>query len=391
MSDMFYKVQQVSWTEDGSRQVDDHLVSCEGSGRVIVTLRSYSNPSHRKSNFKCCDIGFLSCSGCDAYFKLCVTQSVSSSAHSCNIGTSKTPVVGNKDDHRFNIRKEFAFTSFRRQPLNLQLEVWDWDKISDDDKVETLKRSVTPWTSSPVHYRERLTLQSNPRRVTVTLDMEVYCDKNYYGPSCSAKCVPRDDSSGHYTCDDQGRKVCRRHWYGNANFPMARKSAYRGGLVPSVRRTAFLTTTLTAGITTVAHDGSKVCLYGWHGENCTVFCVAQDDDQRGHYTCDNEGNKVCMDGYRPPDCTDCLLGRYGANCSLTCLTNDTSPSQQGYYYCTENGVKHCSPWWYGPECLEHCVPHDDSVHGHYTCDERDGRKVCRDGWEGPSCLDRKQN
>ena len=37
----------------------------------------------------------------------------------------------------------------------------------------------------------------------------------------------------------------------DANFPMARKSAYRGGLVPSVRRTAFLTTTLTAGITTV--------------------------------------------------------------------------------------------------------------------------------------------
>ena len=138
-----------------------------------------------------------------------------------------------------------------------------------------------------------------------------------------------------------------------------------------------------------APDGSKTCLDGWFGENCTVFCFPRDDEQ-GHYTCDKEGNKVCLDGYRPPECINCLLGRYGANCSFTCLGNDTSTFQQGYYYCTKDGAKNCNRWWYGPTCLQYCVPHDDSMHGHYTCDARDGSKVCRPGWEGPSCLDPKQ-
>lgn len=162
----------------------------------------------------------------------------------------------------------------------------------------------------------------------------------WFGTECKAHCIPHDDDdNGHYSC---------------------------------------------------APDGSKTCLEGWFGGNCTVFCVPRDDDQLGHYTCDKEGNKVCLDGYRPPECIDCLLGRYGANCSLTCLGNDTSIFQQGYYYCTEDGAKNCNRWWYGPACLQYCVPHDDNMHGHYTCDKRDGRKVCRPGWEGPSCLDRKQ-
>ena len=162
----------------------------------------------------------------------------------------------------------------------------------------------------------------------------------WFGSECKAHCIPHDDDvNGHYSC---------------------------------------------------APDGSKTCLAGWFGDNCTVFCVPQ-DDERGHYTCDKEGNKVCLDGYRPPECLNCLLGRYGANCSLTCLGNDTSTFQQGYYYCTDDGAKNCNRWWYGPACSEYCVPHDDSMHGHYTCDERDGSKVCGPGWEGPSCLDRKQN
>lgn len=161
----------------------------------------------------------------------------------------------------------------------------------------------------------------------------------WFGSECKAHCIPHDDDvNGHYSC---------------------------------------------------APDGNKTCLARWFGENCTVFCVPR-DDERGHYTCDKEGYRVCLDGYRPPECLNCLLGRYGANCSLTCLGNDTSTFQQGSYYCTDDGAKNCNRWWHGPTCSQYCVPHDDSMHGHYTCDERDGSKVCRLGWEGSSCLDRNQ-
>ena len=88
--------------------------SCEGTGHVVVTFKSYRNPTHRKSNGNCCDFKWFGkvCNPCDAYFKLCVADSPSSS--SCNIGQAQTGVVGDKDNHHnINIRKDFAFNSFR--------------------------------------------------------------------------------------------------------------------------------------------------------------------------------------------------------------------------------------------------------------------------------------
>ena len=82
-----------------------------------MTLRKYKNPLHRMSNGKCCDhlmFNFGRCYPCDAYFKLCVSQSVTgSSAYSCNIGRSKTGVVGDRDNHTPNIRRVFSFGTFQ--------------------------------------------------------------------------------------------------------------------------------------------------------------------------------------------------------------------------------------------------------------------------------------
>ena len=86
-------------------------------GRAVITLKSYRNPTHRMSNGKCCDhlvFNFGRCYPCDAYFKMCVTQSGSGSTHSCNLGRSQTGVVGHNDNHHnINIRREFAFHSFQ--------------------------------------------------------------------------------------------------------------------------------------------------------------------------------------------------------------------------------------------------------------------------------------
>ena len=90
---------------------ESQQVSCEGTGHVVVTFKSYSNPTHRKSNGDCCDFKFIGCSACDAYFKLCVTDSASRS--DCNIGRATTGVIGKEDNHNsINIRKDFAFKSF---------------------------------------------------------------------------------------------------------------------------------------------------------------------------------------------------------------------------------------------------------------------------------------
>jgi len=83
---------------------------------VVVKIRSYKNPSHRDLDDNCCERKLFGCGGgCDAYFKLCVTLSASSLAHTCNLGRFITDVVGNRDDHSFgenSYKKSFAFNSF---------------------------------------------------------------------------------------------------------------------------------------------------------------------------------------------------------------------------------------------------------------------------------------
>ena len=90
-------------------------VPCDGMGRLVVTLKSYRNPTHKMSNGKCCDhlfITFGRCTPCDAYFKLHVTHTCSrNTGQSCSMGRRNTKVVGKRDDHRFSIRKEFGFDS----------------------------------------------------------------------------------------------------------------------------------------------------------------------------------------------------------------------------------------------------------------------------------------
>ena len=43
----------------------------------------------------------------------------------------------------------------------------------------------------------------------------VVCDANYYGDKCLDICKARDDNRGHYTCGEDGQKVCLSGWKGD--------------------------------------------------------------------------------------------------------------------------------------------------------------------------------
>ena len=158
------------------------------------------------------------------------------------------------------------------------MEVWDKDKYTNDDFVgnpSITLRSVTPGTfRNPL--RKSLTLRD--RGVSLALDLELSCDGNYYGSSCSVKCVPRDDSSGHYNCDNQGRKVCRPHWF---------------------------------------------------GKSCTRSCVPRDDPRNGHFYCDKVGNKICLPRWEGPSCKRCVNNWFGPRCSTYCVPQDSD--ERGHY------------------------------------------------------------
>ena len=98
---------------------ESQQVSCEGTGHVVVTFISYSNPTSRRSYGDCCDGNIINVctSGCDAYFKLNVEDSASR-----NIGRATTRVIGEKDNYNsINIRKDFAFKSFAVSCYDLRL------------------------------------------------------------------------------------------------------------------------------------------------------------------------------------------------------------------------------------------------------------------------------
>lgn len=60
--------------------------------------------------------------------------------------------------------------------------------------------------SQDVHFGEQSELRYS---------YHVFCDEFYFGEGCADYCRPRDDTLGHYTCDEEGNRICLEGWKGN--------------------------------------------------------------------------------------------------------------------------------------------------------------------------------
>ena len=50
------------------------------------------------------------------------------------------------------------------------------------------------------------------------------------------------------------------------------------------------------------------CVQHFYRADCTQYCLARNDNNNGHYTCNQEdGSKICNSGYEHPEinCVDC--------------------------------------------------------------------------------------
>jgi Golgi apparatus protein 1 len=52
------------------------------------------------------------------------------------------------------------------------------------------------------------------RQTELRYSYRFVCQENYYGESCSKKCMSRDDRFGHYTCTRDGQLSCMAGWKG---------------------------------------------------------------------------------------------------------------------------------------------------------------------------------
>ena len=231
--------------------------------------------------------------------------------------------------------------------------------------------------------------QRETSKSRLSFTVKVSCDQYYFDDKCSTYCKSTDDSTGHYTCDSSGNRVCHADWYKHPNcltycFPhddnvnghytcgvngthICRPNWYN---LPNCTTYCKPHNDWSNGHYTCAKNGTRVCRPHWYNlPNCTINCEPK-DDVSGHYTCSNNGSRICQPNwYNHPKCDTYCVPR-----------NDTI---NGHYTCVRDGTHLCHPRWFKlPNCTVYCEPKDDDVFGHYICD-RNGAKKCRNGWSNP--------
>lgn len=58
------------------------------------------------------------------------------------------------------------------------------------------------------------TLDHQGKNAHLAYRVRVQCADHYYNATCTKFCRPRNDIFGHYTCDENGDKVCIQGWKG---------------------------------------------------------------------------------------------------------------------------------------------------------------------------------
>ncbi|XP_053737102.1 delta-like protein C [Synchiropus splendidus] len=226
----------------------------------------------------------------------------------------------------------------------------------------------------------------------------VTCDDNYHGESCSAYCRPRNDTFGHYTCDQQGARRCLEGWKGD-----------------------YCTEPICAPGCSEDHGfcqlpGQCVCRQGWSGELCDrcarhpgcvhgtcqlpwqcnckegwggLYCDQDLNYCTNHKPCQNQA--ACTNSGQGSYTCTCTPGFSGKDCELEINECDSSPCRNGGschdlvndYTCT------CPPGFYGKNCQSSgmtCA--DKPCFNGGTCQESQSggyRCHCPPGFTGSNC------
>ena len=61
------------------------------------------------------------------------------------------------------------------------------------------------------------------RKVSMDMSFTLRCSPKFYGSECIVFCAPVDDSTGHFTCDANGDKVCLDGWTDTIGSCLTRK------------------------------------------------------------------------------------------------------------------------------------------------------------------------
>ncbi|KAG7253751.1 hypothetical protein CRUP_004613, partial [Coryphaenoides rupestris] len=225
---------------------------------------------------------------CHIFFRICLKhpEDVISAEPPCTFGTGQTNVI--RADHTSisssdPIRVPFHF----KWPgtFSLIIEAWNAERLAIGED----------W-SQDVHFGEQSELRYS---------YHVFCDEFYFGDGCAEYCRPRDDTLGHYTCGE---------------------------------------------------EGNRICLDGWKGNYCSEpICSADCSEKHGY--CEAPGGCKCRMGWQGPSCGECV--RYPGCLHGTCGQPWQCNCQEGWggLFCDQD-LNYCTnhrPCAHGATCRQNSV------------------------------------
>ncbi|XP_078103230.1 delta-like protein C [Sander vitreus] len=300
---------------------------------------------------------------CQVFFRVCLkhAQEVINPEPPCTYGTALTEVFG-ADSISISgsapVRVPFQFKW--PETFSLIIEAWNAESSgleSTENQNNLISRlamrrrlAVGEEWSQDVHFGDQSELRYS---------YHVVCNEHYHGADCSAFCRPRNDTFGHYVCDEEGKRRCLEGWAGEyCSDPIcAAGCSEEHGFCES--------------------PGECVCRQGWQGERCDE-CARHPNCVHG--TCQQPWQCNCREGWGGLFCNQDL--NYCTN-HKPCQ-NDASCTNtgQGSYTCI------CRPGFTGINCeteTNECDSNPCKNGGSCKDFENDYLCECPQGFYGKNC------
>ncbi|CAG5134783.1 unnamed protein product [Candidula unifasciata] len=394
---------------------NQHIPTVDSTAKVLLDIRTYSNPGNLKLDGQCCDgemSGNVCADECEYSITACLGQSESSP---CSLARISRDYIESPDG--------------TYSPISFDLQTWPGSVLVSlyVDDMDTSERqpidtsqfwfySSTPLRNQVIINRGNYSLFNitgnrlvQPTIMTVALVAR--CDQYFYSDRCDVNCVPSNDCGGHYTCNrSTGDKICISGWDG----PNCSLSVGGNHGCSSEDRCSGNGQCVSSGNGT--GQVYCCCRSGFRGDRCH-----EDVDECSSHPCQNGGS--CVQEAAPNFRCDCRLGWTGNRCQ-TAQTCSDAPCQNGgecrelrqtfYCLCDSTGFtgdfceipptttsptttselttttttssttkltttattasevsppapRRCHGNYYGPTCTTYCKATDDCS-GHFTCD-----------------------
>ncbi|XP_045203022.2 neurogenic locus protein delta-like [Mercenaria mercenaria] len=375
------------------------------SGVFEVSIIKLNNNRGVTYNGRCCKgpSTYSPCSEeCETFLTVCLMNYVQSmpSPRLCTYGSAMTSVLGrnnigldqiNDGDKVIELPIDFAWP----EKFTLIVESWHAVKgvVEVKDSTQLIIQSFISTTLVPsMEWSVDTTLTPTSEQ---KVRYRLVCNRHYYGIGCDVLCRPRDDQFGHFTCSENGTKICKSGWIGDfCDQPYCSEECLKND-----------------GRCERPHQCR--CKLGWQGKNCEE-CRPYTGCLRGY--CLQPYQCICENGWTGDlcdidlnYCTKTQPCMHGGTCIRDLMGNYTCLCAPGFGgrncmnplcydgYCkhdgtclTRGGVRecHCSEKFYGGQC-EHrilsCMELQCLNGGQCQTGEFGGYCTCPEKYTGERC------